>query len=135
VYRIGGGRWPGHIVYFLVWSTELVEVLQRAGATGYATYSIRLLRGRQRVPGYVGMRVFGKGGPFDPDRSGAEYCSDGGLIGYDRICMDESQWDGSDVFMIPGLGIGIFVVERVAEELMKLKLKNVSVRPADECSM
>jgi hypothetical protein len=49
--------------------------------------------------------------------------------------MHEKDWDGRDVFTIPGLGIGVYVVARVANELMKLKLKNVSLVKNSECSM
>ena len=135
VYRIGGGHRPGHMVHDLVWSLELIETLQRYGATGYATYPVRVLKGHRPLMAYRGIRVYGKGGPFDPSRSKAEYGPAGGLIGHACICMDESQWDGSDIFTIPGLGICIFVVDALAKEFTKLRLKNVKIEAAEQCSM
>jgi hypothetical protein len=133
-YVIRCGRWPGHIVGSAAWSVELIRALKRCKATGYATFPIEVwLHGVKPVPGYVGLRVFGRGGAFDPTRSGAEYLGNT-LIAYRATYMHESDWDGRDVFTIPGLGIGVFVVERVARELTRLKLKNVSLVKNTECS-
>jgi hypothetical protein len=134
-YVIEHGRWPGHIISFGAWSLELIGVLKRCKATGYATFPIDVwLHGSTRVSGYVGVRVFGRGGAFDPKRSGAEYLGNE-LISYHAVHMQEIGWDGRDVFAIPGLGTSVFVVERVAKELMKLKLKNVSLVKNTECSL
>ncbi len=81
------------------------------------------------------MRVFGSGGPFDAERSQAEYGRGDAPISYQAIYMQEALWDGSDIFTIPGLGYSAFVVERVADELRKLKLKNVSLVKNTECSL
>jgi hypothetical protein len=53
---------------------------------------------------------------------------------YDGLYIYESRWDGSDVFAI-GQGVGMYVVERVAEALRKAKLKNVRIVPNDECKL
>jgi hypothetical protein len=134
-YVITHGRWPGHAVAFNAGSLEVVEVLKRCKAAGYATFPIEVwFHGTSRVPGYVGVRVFGRGGVFDRKRSGAEYHGDS-LIAHRPVYMREEDWDGSDIFTIPGLGTAVFVVQRVAKELLKLKLKNVSLVKNTECSM
>ena len=46
-------------------------------------------------------------------------------MAYDAIYMDETKWDGNDVFSIPGMGIMTFVVERVAQAIRRAKLLNV----------
>jgi hypothetical protein len=107
----------------------MADVLEHCEATGVATYPVKVIRGRQQLNGYTALRVFGKGGPFDEKRSKATD------ISYEGIYMDESQWDGSDVFTIPGLGIGIFILERVVKELEKIKPTNVSFTLSTECRM
>jgi hypothetical protein len=57
------------------------------------------------------------------------------VLGYRRIMMNEAEWDGSDVFAIPGLGCNVFVSERVGTALLKLKLRNVSIKRNTECTM
>lgn len=54
-------------------------------------------------------------------------------MGYNYVFMDETQWDGSDVFAIPGLGIAMFVTERVKEAIDKAKLVNVVLTLNTDC--
>jgi hypothetical protein len=135
VFRANTGRFKGDVIASIVWSRRLGNVLSESKATGVATYPVKVMRGRQQLDGYVALRVFGKGGPFDDKRGKATYWKDGSIWSYDGIYMDESQWDGSDVFTIPGLGIGIFIVERVVKELEKIKPTNVSFTLSIECRM
>ncbi len=132
-YIIEFGSWPGDMIYNNVWSEKIIDVLKAEGATGFGSYPIKVIRLGNRIDGYRGVYVYGRGGAFDAKRSGA-YETSTGLVYHNAVYMNESQWDGNDVFTISELGINIFLTERVAIPLMKLKLKNVSLRLNSECS-
>jgi hypothetical protein len=134
-YDIKYGREPGDILSCSpVYSTRLVDALNRAGATGFSTYPVKVTRAGKAVPGFVGIRVTGRGGPVDEARSKLVRAESGRIKSHTGIYMDEAGWDGSDVFSIPGMGIMIFVTERVANELNKLDLKNMELIRNDRCN-
>lgn len=139
VQVVRGGR-LGDMLFaaFNVVSPRFVDVLRANQATGFGTAEVVLMKGDEILATYYVLKLSGRGGPFDPVRSHARYGPDGpsgAIFDYDGIYMNESNWDGSDVFAIPGLGIGIYVVERIAEAIRKAKLKNVVLTPSEECSM
>ena len=113
----------------------MIDVLTACKSTGYSARPVRIYRGHQELKGYVRIGIVGKGGPFDSERSRAVYGPRGGLIGHDCVYMAEEQWDGSDIFKIPGLGGAIFATGRVTKELMKVKLTNVTFTLSTECKM
>lgn len=133
-YVIKGGRHRGHIIDTLAWDEEMVERVLQSGAMGMKTYPIRVTRDGKPVKGYVGISIHGVGGSFDAERSGAKY-SGQEIIGYRRVIMREEEWDGSDVFLIPGLGIGTYVTQCVVSALEDLKLRNVSITANDMTSL
>ena len=135
IYRVRGVRKCGDLISSYVWSRRMCEALARCAATGYSAYPVTVLKGHQELLGYAGIRIFGVGGPFDAGRSWAKYGPAGGLIGHEAVYMDEEQWDGSDLFTIPGLGGAIFAVERVVKELQKLKPTNVTFTLSTESKL
>lgn len=129
-----GGR-PGDMMFSCsnVVSDRLLDVLKGCSATGYQPFPVTVSAGETNLA-YWGLKLLGRGGPFDARRSEATYGPDGeALFGYSCIYMDEDRWDGSDVFAIPGLGIGMFVTERVKEALEKAKLRNVRLVLNTDC--
>jgi hypothetical protein len=87
----------------------------------------------REVAVYHALRVSGRGGPFDARRSDEELDETGFRIGHSAIYMNESKWDGSDVFFIPGMGITLFVTERVAQAIRAAELTNVILTRNTEC--
>lgn len=133
-FEIVRGSRPADIIGCAVWSERLISVLRECGATGFKPYEIELYRKGKPVPGYMGVLVLGRGGPLDEVRSDVERDETGKCIfGHSAVYMHEDQWDGSDVFVIPGLGIREFVTARVAEVLRKARLRNVQLILNSEC--
>lgn len=64
---------------------------------------------------------------MDDERSGVIRGTYGAIMGQKAIYMDESKWDGSDVFAIPGMGICMFVTQRIAEAIRKARLLNIDL--------
>lgn len=131
-YDIDYGHKFGDVLSTAAWSTMLCEKLREHHATGIEYYPIEVTRKKKPVEGYVGIVVSGTGGPFDEVRSGADWHGRA-LFGHDAVFMDESQWDGSDVFTIPGLGMCIFVSQRIGEALKDTPLRNVKLVLNSEC--
>lgn len=134
--EIRTGTKPGDMMFsaFNVVSERFVAVLASCHATGYSTFPVEVRRSGQIIPGYYGLKLLGRGGPFDEVRSNVERSPDGeAIFGYSAVYMVEDQWDGSDVFAIPGLGIGLYVTERVAEGIRRAKLTNIRLTLNSEC--
>ncbi len=134
LYRVQGGYLRGDVIQELVWSAKLTRILKELRATGYDNYHVRVLHKSRPISGYYGIAVRGRGGEFDARGSEATYVEHQ-LNSYKRIRMKENDWDGSDVFMVPGLGLSVFVVERIAVALKEIRLRNVSIKAAEECSL
>lgn len=125
-YDIDYGYKFTDILSTAAWSEELVRHLEAMDAIGIASYSVEVTRKKKPVEGYRGIIVSGTGGPFDEVRSGADRRGSA-LFGHAAVYMDESQWDGSDVFTIPGLGTSIFVSQRIGETLREMPLRHVEL--------
>ena len=110
-YRIRSGARRPHLLGTGVWSAELVDALLSADITGFDTHPVKVLRGRRELEGFIGVRVFGRGGHMDFERSEVRQVSPG-LRYHKHVFMNEGEWDGSDVFLIPELGYCVFVTRR-----------------------
>jgi hypothetical protein len=134
--KIVRGVRPGDAIFATanVVSERFVRVLRECQATGFDVFPVPLIKKGAVVASFLGLRVFGRGGPWDSVRSNADMHEGGVAFGYSAIYMDESQWDGSDVFFIPGLGVTLFVTERVANAMKRAKLLNVKLTVNTECS-
>ena len=135
---VRGGRLGDRMfAAFGVVSRNFVDVLQACEATGYAACPIRAFaahRANENIPGCFLLKLLGRGGHLDLERSyrdprdreiESRYPNLRGSKRYIGIYMNDAEWDGSDVFAIPELGIAMFVVERVAQAIRKAKLRNV----------
>lgn len=133
-YAVVEGWKPQPILDCGVWSKELIKVMRSINATGFDTFDIGVYKATgEPIEGYFGVRVTGRGGEFDEERSGAQRSGRGVLLHYQAIHMNESQWDGSDVFLIPNLGSMVFVTERVAEAIRESKLRPIDLDLNTEC--
>jgi hypothetical protein len=132
-YEMTTGTEVGDLMFPSLCSDRLVAAFESCAATGYLTYPVQVLMGGEGIAGYQGLLVLGRGGPMDLERSGAKRESWG--WSHKSVQMDESRWDGSDVFSIPGMGITIFVSERVAQALREVQLRNVRLEPNTECHL
>lgn len=130
------GKQPGDAIFATpnVVSDRFVKVLRECNASGFETFPVPLVRNNRQMAESYGLLVFGRGGPFDPVRSQAQM-SGQTVMGYCGVHMDVAEWDGSDVFFIPGLGIGLYVTSRVATAIRHAKLQNVKVTLNAECRM
>ena len=131
---IASGSRPGDIISssFNVVSERFLAALEVCGATGFTAIPVKVVHGGTSIPGYSIIKLLGRGGAFDEERSEADR-QGSALFGYSGIYMDERQWDGSDVFAIPGLGIGMFVTEKVKESLERARLSGVEIVLNSEC--
>ena len=116
-----------------VYSQRFLDVLAACQATGYTSFPMRVVRGDLEIPGYFGVKILGRGGPLDAERSGVVWLPGGtAKAGLKAVYMKEEEWDGSDIFAIPGCGITMHVTERVAEAIRKARLTNIALIPNSE---
>lgn len=127
------GRLFGDVAGWDVWSKRLVDAIVALKPTGIAFAPAKLFYRGEPISEYKQFRIWGLGGPFDPVRSQA-VMGQSGPITYRAIYMDESQWDGSDVFTIPGVG-GVYLSERIGTVLAAKKWKNASLTLASESKL
>lgn len=127
------GRKPGDMIAPLVWSTRIVTELRALEASGFETFPVRVKLKRVELPDYVGVRVTGKGGDLDLERSGAKVGTSGRIVYCEHgVYLKPGLVSDSDVFFIPRLGTNVFITSRLARRLSRLALKNCSVDPASE---
>jgi hypothetical protein len=129
---VGFDRVSGSEVGDFVWTTlvtprivgpRVIDVLRREEATGWDTYPVRLrCEGGPDIVDCVGLAVLGRG---DATRK-----TDEELVNGAWPEIDIAAWDGSDVFMAPGMAY-VFVTDRLADAFREAGLTNVEVRPVD----
>ena len=127
--KVVRGKRPGDMMCpaFNVVSKRFIEVVQGCGATGFRACPIRVLQKQSSIPDYFLLKVTGCGGPVDESRSEVERGSDRLVMAYRGIYMDESKWDGADLFSIPGMGIGTYLVRKVRDAIKDARLLNVDL--------
>jgi hypothetical protein len=83
-------------------SEKFAAALRASGCTGWSTFPVNLT-GRDGEPlhGYAGLRVTGRCGPIQLERSreGMKDYPGGRFPVYIGYYFEEGTWDGSDVFM------------------------------------
>ena len=126
------GRERGHALGSFLWDRAIVEALETAQAAGFGSYPARVKWGRTGIRDVFGIHLFGAGGQFDTRASGAKW-SESGVWYHRAVYMDTSKWDGSDVFTIRELGMSVFLSERAAAPLLKMKLRNCQLTLNSEC--
>jgi hypothetical protein len=119
----------GDMLVFGVISQRLLNILESCHATGYLAHPIKVEQEGCVLDNYYLLKITGRGGPLDEEKSGVVRLKPGETIyGYKAVYMDESKWDGSDVFAIPELGIATFVVERVGNAIKNANLPNIILK-------
>jgi len=115
-------------------SSRVVELLTEHRITGWATYPVEVYgREGEPLPGYHGFSVTGPECKRDRSRSqiiekpppsprGQSYQV------YKGLYFDESQWDGSDIFLVRPFG-GIVVTEKVYKLFKRNRVSNVRLIP------
>lgn len=112
----------------------MIDALHSVNATGLECYEVNVTLDEEQIDGYLGVRIVGRRGALDEGRSGIKRRGNC-IVGYNGIYMREADWDGTDVFLIPGIGINIFLTERATSALEPLKPKGVELIPNEECRM
>ncbi len=114
-------------------SPRMASTLHALAATGYTLVPLMLRHPALgiSIDGYSALIVHGRGGPLDEDRMQPIKRSGNAILSCQGFYIYENRWDGSDIFCIDGLGVSIWVTERVAEALEKVRprLRNVVLRP------
>lgn len=127
---------PGDLIFGApcIVSRRLLGVLVSCQATGYEAFPVDVRKGDIIIPDYFGLRILGRGGPLDEVRSGV-FRGPGSTIifGYSAVYMDEDRWDGSDIFVIPSLGVQLFISERVQKAIQNAGLVNLETVLNSEC--
>jgi hypothetical protein len=106
-------------------SKWVVDLLQANRVTGWAIYPVQVHdRDGKLLPDYFGFAVTGRGGSFDSSMSEVVTKSAPGkpyqaYIGY---YFDESNWDGSDIFLVSNR---IIIKRRVRDLFRKEKVRNI----------
>ncbi len=125
--------WAG-LVHIICISSRVVELLTEHRITGWATYPVEVYgREGEPLPGYHGFSVTGPECKRDRSRSqiiekpppsprGQSYQV------YKGLYFDESQWDGSDIFLVRPFG-GIVVTEKVYKLFKRNRVSNVRLIP------
>jgi len=139
VYRYHMGKVPQDLVattfparYLL--SDRMVLALSNGNFSGWSTYPVRVIgKDGQEILGYHGFSITGKSGPPDWSRSQrVERQVRGGIWPYLKgVYIDETTWDGSDIFIPEGTGY-ICIMEAVHEALKPLNLTNIEFQPISE---
>lgn len=135
--------------FIWTWAGELMvrehvaQELRTAGLTGFELdpVVVRLRRSTECAPSLFEMRTTGWGG-IAPEQAGvildrSRSCPDCGLLIYSSFTdaaklVSESQWDGSDVFLLWPLPRYVFVTKRVVDLIRTRGWKGVSITPLEK---
>lgn len=97
-------------------SSRVVNLLMENSISGWSVYPVEIIgRKNEPLPGYHGFAVIGP--ECQRDRSRSQVITKLNAVGrstqvYKGLYFNESQWDGSDFFMVRPFG-GIVVTEKV----------------------
>ncbi len=119
--------WSG-LIHVVCVSSRVVDLLREHGITGWDTYPVEVYgRKGEPLPGYHGFAVTGPECRRDRSRSPIvdkppPVPGGCGYRVYKGLYFDESQWDGSDIFLVEGSKV---VTERVYSLFKRAKVSNV----------
>lgn len=124
-------------VHYCVIQDRILRLFREAGFTGFDVLPVeaRYEMSSDEPPKLWELRVTGWGGMAPPE-SGiqlVEHCPACGFLKYSgashpELLVKESQWDGSDFFMIWPLPKFIFVTDRVADVVRNNQLTGVKLQ-------
>jgi hypothetical protein len=115
-------------------SEKFAAALRASGCTGWSTFPVNLTgRNGEPLHGYSGLRVTGRCGPIQLERSreGMKDYPGGRFPVYIGYYFEEGSWDGSDVFMPDGYNGTVFITEKAAKSLKRERVKGVELERAD----
>lgn len=132
IYHAMGGR-PFDFIWLTsvskpIVSDRVVNLLCEGNFTGWATYPVTVYgENGSVIPGYSGLAITGRCGPFDWTRGRREMRQmPGGLFPYYvGHYFDAESWDDSDFFVSTSGDRTICAVERVKNVLARAKVRNV----------
>jgi hypothetical protein len=137
--RLMGGKetdimWSDSI-HIIAISENIQSLLLANQITGWKTYPITVFnREGIELKGYSGLSIIGK--ECRRDRSRSQIITKQAVPNgepfdvYKGLYFDESDWDGSDIFLVQHNRI--VVTERVRKIFIKNKIRNVSLVPLSE---
>lgn len=123
------------LVHIICVSSRVVELLTEHQITGWDTYPVEVYgRKGEPLPGYYGFAVTGPECRRDRSRSQivdkpAPTPEGRGYRVYKGLYFDETQWDGSDLFLVRPCTV---VTERLYRLLKKARISNVRLTPLIE---
>lgn len=128
--------WSGLIPLVCI-SARVVELFRVNNITGWTTYPVEVFgRKGEPLPGYHGFAVTGS--ECRRDRSRSQILTKQAVPGgepfqvYKGLYFDESDWDGSDIFIVFNF---IIVTEKVRRILKREKIKNVKLTPLQDVEL
>ena len=120
---------------------HILDLFRREGFTGFEARpaKAKLKKGAEKPPMLWELAVTGWGGVVRPE-SGVKrihFCEECKHVRYSGVTnahnlIDESRWDGSDVFLIWPMPGSIFVTERVADYIRDHRLSGAVLKRPDE---
>lgn len=119
-------------------SSRVVNLLLANEVTGWDAYPVEVFdRKGQLLPDYHGFSITGPA--CCRDRSRSQVITKLNAAGratqvYKGLYFDESQWDGSDFFLVRPFG-GIVVTEKVYRLFKRAKVTNVRLTPLTEVEL
>ena len=104
--RSTGSATPGEVIWTtdvapLVVNQRVINLLEAHHFTGWRTYPVLVHnKAKAVVPGYHGLAIVGRCGPFDASRSRVVWRDFPGMLAEERVGyhFDEASWEGSDLF-------------------------------------
>jgi hypothetical protein len=117
---------------------RVVESIHAGGVTGLDAVRVRTrwhARARdksQPIPELYGLNVTGRAWRRDVDKESVTLCENCGRRSFpapDEIIIDESKWDGSDIFLIDDVWTYVMVTERVRELFEHAEFSNCRFIP------
>lgn len=126
-----------NFVHFACISARVAQLLTENGITGWSTYPVTIFgRKGNPVPGYSGFSVIGPMVHWDRSRSRIvdkppPTPRGQGYQAYRGIYFDESQWDGSDFFLLQDFNFTL-VTAKVARLFKRERVYNVRLTPLPE---
>lgn len=137
--RIVEGTTAGDILEvglpLLVVSSRVLEVWKPFKS--FETYPV-VVEGGVSPLEYSGVAFLGRGGPFDPVKSGVVYGKTRGrdgkrtVINHQAMYFDDDYWDGSDILTIDDFPCVPIVTERVAQAMKKVRVTNCRYTPLEK---
>lgn len=115
-------------VDFDVISERVESILCKHNITGWKTYPVRIFDKKENeIFGYRGFSVLGRGGRLI-------YLKDGPEVNFrfekkDKI-LDLTEWDGSDIFLV--FGVGIIISDRAMKLFKENRVSAVDYLPIND---